>query len=665
MRYKNKVLIPFLKTCPVTGKVTGLRKPKGFYKILFFIAGILSLLWVLIRVIPKPGRVRYPCMKATIPIAYSFIAYLLSLAGSVVFFRRAVSTFRARQFRYGVFILLAAVLFAAWAMVKNNTTARADTAVISAFSDPLGPNSPIGEAKGIYPGRVVWVYNPSSTNENCDPDSYGDGYFLDKNCNQAVVSNMVSEALQLLTGTDSDGRAWDSIFIFFNKNHGKGAADYAAGEKIFIKINSVHAWTTDWDGNIPDNADYGNVDASPQVVYAMLDQLVNKAGVPQDMISVGDPYTMMFNHCYEKWSAGFPDVHYIVSSSWGMEGREEVTKDAMQTIHYSDEGTVMTTAITDDLVDCVSNADYLLNIPAFKGHRWGGVTFFAKNHFGNNSRGGADHLHPGLHRESYEGPIRGEYNMYRVMVDLMASKYLGGNTLIFLMDALWGTSYEHYPPTKFQTAPFNNDWSSSIIASLDPVAIESVCLDIMQKEFQVEDLDADPPREIYVQFSAVDDYLHQAASSDWWPAGITYDPDNTGSPIGSLGVHEHWNNTSDMEYTRNLETGSGIELVKSFHGEGSSILTRSVSDKIKLYPNPCKGLTYAYIELDEASRVWVEIYTSSGNRLLVKYMGRLNAGDHEIPLVTEGFNPGVYFCKLNVEVNSAINTTTRKLLVDK
>jgi hypothetical protein len=30
-------------------------------------------------------------------------------------------------------------------------------------------------------------------------------------------------------------------------------------------------------------------------------------------------------------------------------------------------------------------------------------------------------------------------------------------------------------------------------------------------------------------------------------AGITYDPDNTGSPIGSLGVHEHWNNTADME----------------------------------------------------------------------------------------------------------------------
>ncbi len=27
-------------------------------------------------------------------------------------------------------------------------------------------------------------------------------------------------------------------------------------------------------------------------------------------------------------------------------------------------------------------ADYLLNVPSMKGHRWGGVTMFAKNHFG-------------------------------------------------------------------------------------------------------------------------------------------------------------------------------------------------------------------------------------------------------------------------------------------
>jgi len=657
-----KIILPFFETCSKTGKIIGLRKPEGFYKILFFVIGLISVIWFLVRVIPKPSRARYPCMKATMPIAYSFIAYMLSLAGSVVFFRRAVSTFKARQFSFGIFIFLVAAFFGTWAMLNNNITARADMAATSVFSDTLGTNSPIGEAKGIFPGRVVWIHDPSSTRRDCVPDNYGDGYFLDKNCDQEVVNNMVSEALRLLTGTDADDLAWDSVFIYFNRNHGKGAVNYVGGEKIFIKINSVHAWSTDWNGNILNNSDYGNVDASPQVVHAMLDQLVNKAGIPQDNITVGDPYTKMFNHCYDKWSAEFPDVHYIVSSSGGMTGREVVTKDATQTIYYSDGGTVLGEE-TDELVDCVSKADYVLNIPAYKAHRWGGVTFFAKNHFGSNSRGGASHLHPGLHREDYDEPLRDEYNMYRVFVDLMGSKYLGGNTLVFLMDALWGTSEEHLPPAKFQTAPFNNDWSSSVIASFDPVAIESVCLDIMQKEFQVEDLTADPPRYTFVHWDAVDDYLHQAASSEWWPEGKIYDPDNTGSPMESLGAHEHWNNTDDMEYTHNLETGDGIELVKSFH-EPTSVRKNAVSYKIQLYPNPANGLTNIYFELDEASKVSVEVYTSSGNRLLIKYLGRLNAGVHEVPVDTDGFNPGVYFCKVYIDINSVINTTTKKLLVN-
>ncbi len=69
-----------------------------------------------------------------------------------------------------------------------------------------------------------------------------------------------------------------------------------------------------------------------------------------------------------------------------------------------------------------------------------------------------------------------------------------------------------------------------------------------------------PPRYTYVRVSAVDDYLHQAASSDWWPEGYTYDPEGDGSPIPSLGVHEHWNNATDRQYSRNLGSGEGIYL---------------------------------------------------------------------------------------------------------
>jgi hypothetical protein len=37
--------------------------------------------------------------------------------------------------------------------------------------------------------------------------------------------------------------------------------------------------------------------------------------------------------------------------------------------------------------------------------------------------------------------------------------------------------------------------------------------------------------------------------------------------LASLGVHEHWNNATDKQYTRNLGMGDGIELI--YRGPGS------------------------------------------------------------------------------------------------
>lgn len=46
---------------------------------LFPIAGALSLLWFLIRVLPKPIRATYPCQRAAFPMAAAFVVWLLAL----------------------------------------------------------------------------------------------------------------------------------------------------------------------------------------------------------------------------------------------------------------------------------------------------------------------------------------------------------------------------------------------------------------------------------------------------------------------------------------------------------------------------------------------------------------------------------------------------------
>src|SRR5665647_33069 len=161
-------------------------------------------------------------------------------------------------------------------------------------------------------------------------------------------------------------------------------------------------------------------------------------------------------------------------------------------------------------------------------------------------------------------PSNTGYHKYRVLVDLMGSKYLGQNTILYIVDGLYGGGgSELLGPVKYFMQPFNNDWSSSIFISQDQVALESVCYDFLRTEWN--GINKHDPRnnmpETNPNMYGVDDYLHQAADSANWPKDISYDPDNSGKPLPSLGIHEHWNNAQNKQYSRNLGLNKGIELV--------------------------------------------------------------------------------------------------------
>lgn len=595
-----KLFSRVIKYCPKTG-----RPVKALKKWIVPVFSILALFWVLIRVFPKPSRAAYPCMKVAIPLASSLIIYITGLLASVVIFRKAFRKITESRYALAALFLVLGLGFSlSTVLIKKNVSFAAPPP--TDYEDPLGPNVPIGEAKGIFPGRVVWMHNPDATNENCIPWEYGDGYFLDKNCDQVLVDEMLAKAMLDLTGAATEQQAWSDVFSYFNVNHGKGENGYTEGEKIFIKINAVHAWNTNEDLSILDDKDYGNVDTSPQVILAVLRQLINKAGVPEEAIYIGDPLTEVFKHLYEKLSADFPNVHYLSKGDHELRDKLMLTNGAE--LKYSDRGTVLD-AESDQFFDCTINADYILSLPAMKGHRGGGVTFFEKNHFGTHTRDGAAHLHQGIVKGTSE--LRPDYRMYRVFVDIMSYEHLGGKNLIYIGDFLWGTSMEHDPPVKFRSAPFNNDFSSSILVSLDPVAISSVALDIYQEEFQVWDESVYPPRYTYVRFAGVDDYLHQAASSEWWPEGFIYDPEGDGTPISSLGVHEHWNNPVNKQYTRDLGTGEGIEMnyINTSHTGISGTMIQEIN---MATPNPF-SISTSFRRPDQvAKNSTLEIYSIKG-----------------------------------------------------
>jgi hypothetical protein len=219
-------------------------------------------------------------------------------------------------------------------------------------------------------------------------------------------------------------------------------------------------------------------------------------------------------------------------------------------------------ATQDYLPVALAEATYVINAPILKSHAGAGITLTAKNHYGTLIRiptgalRGTSYnyfnLHYWLPGDTYRNDIAmTQMGHYRPLVDLMGAQGIGGKTVLYLVDAIFAGKDWNGAPSKWALSPFNNDWPSSIFLSMDPVAIDSVGFDFLSQQWADQAL----------VYEGVQDYLHEAAQADDPPSGTFYDPERDGTPMASLGVHEHWNNATDKQYTRNLGTGNGIELV--------------------------------------------------------------------------------------------------------
>ena len=523
-----------------------------------FVIGALALIWFMVRVIPKPQRASYPCMKVAYPLMSGLVIWILGITGISASVKLFFNNLRNKKY---LFALGAVVMFAGLSILFSIYHSDPLYANVDQKEPVHISNAPFGVPQGVIPGRVVWTWNPDATNENCTNDlTKNDGYFLAKNSNQEVIDKMVATSILHVIDTKSQKKAWDAIFRYFNKQKRKSDKGYVNTETIFIKINQCSANSNTNSDLTRRKGSLGITETSPQIIIAVLKQLVNVAGVPQNKIIVADPITHIYSDNYEILHKEFPDVNYgDRSKAASVYGRTFLAPETIPVLFYSDNGTVMSNP-SDCLYSDMQNADYMINIAALKAHNAAGVTFCAKNHFGSITRKDASHLHPGLVESTREDQrYRFEYGMYRVQVDLMGSKYLGRNTLLCIVDGLWGGPNAGDAPIKWMMTPFNNDWPNSIFVSQDQVALESVCFDFVRNEAKVG---LPEWNNLPNMAQGVDDYLHQAASKENWPKGITYDPDKSGTPIPSLGVHEHWNNPVDKNYLGNMGKSNGIELVK-------------------------------------------------------------------------------------------------------
>jgi hypothetical protein len=365
----------------------------------FPLAGLSALLWFLIRVVPKPARAAYPCQRVAMPVASGFVIWLVGLAGS------AAASARVRRLlkeSSAVLVCLGLVTITVIGVLSLGGPVK------SQARGPWGPHGPIGKAKGIHPGRVVWVYDPNAT------DWAGfhsrEHWWQSDHTDFEVVEKMLSQAVRGVAGCNDDAAAWDAIFRYFNNSRGRGDAGYRAGEKIAIKIN-LTACNATW-GNVSGityekNADIANtIDNSPQMILALLRQLVGTVGADQNDITLGDPTCMVPNFYWDMLQPEFPGVHYLDNYGGAGRTRAEFSKVPLYWSTPQARGTRQ-----DYLPTAFAEASYIINFAILKGHS-SGVTLCAKNHYGSLIRTPHGYLRPEFPRLPTAGAFPGYYDMH-------------------------------------------------------------------------------------------------------------------------------------------------------------------------------------------------------------------------------------------------------------
>lgn len=362
----------------------------------------------------------------------------------------------------------------------------------------VGRLQPVGEAKGIFPGRVAWAHSPGAATAPAGaPDWFADRYVSRDACRELVATTLSS-----LTGETDPEQAWEALFMAVNGN----TRGFLKGETVAIKIDN---------SNTTSHYNSPQINVTPQVVAAVVRSLV-QAGVPADAIAIVEPGAYITDGVYEAVRQEAPGAVFV--DRVGGDGRLKANFKGVRRSRFSSQEGGPARAVEQTLAE----ASYIINLAVLKGIGADGVKLCGRNWvsaFEPVRYGREDHLDRAFRPESGWSP----------MADLVTNSSLGGKCVLYLIDALMGSPTPGGKPShRWSGEPFGTDvWPCSLLGSIDPVAIDMVGIDLLETQFTLA--------------ANSDRYLRQGATN-------------------GLGVAEHWASPAQRLYSRNLGRPRGIEL---------------------------------------------------------------------------------------------------------
>lgn len=499
------------KHCPHTPKsATTREKLFLWFRDNTIILGVISLFWLLLKSGRKPTRIQYPCQKAAAAnVSIFLIPFLVRFLRKLYDFSR---TFSLQQLARVVFFFTISIGIVFSSIYFKSEYKQAN---LRKYYHKIKAQGPLGKKTvGLYgaasvfqtiphafgitsPHRVVSVHHSGATNWDfqCSygpcPAYYGDDTFVDQN----IVDQMFNRGLQSLTSTNSTNAAWQAIL-----------PAYQAGEIVAIKVNFNDSIMGGGISGYGDNDSY--VDALAQVVNSVITGLKNR-GFLENNIRVFDSsryipdrFRALIHYKNIRYYDGYGNGADVQKSTF-------VSSELSAPINFSKSGYPATThKISDVLVE----SDYLINIPIMKRHDGSGITLALKNHLGSiNGFTSGDHS---MHDYCYLNGSK-YTSISNPIVDINLNNNIKDKTVLVIGDALYGgRQSNNIPPQRWRS--FNNDSPNMLFFAVDPVAVDSVMFDYLEREGYV-----DPTSE---------DIMIVAANE-------------------GLGVHERWNNDTDREYS--------------------------------------------------------------------------------------------------------------------
>lgn len=276
---------------------------------------------------------------------------------------------------------------------------------------------------------------------------------------QVSIDRMVNRGIRMLKGGTLT-QAWKGIFSLSNPTT----------RKLAIKINCNNS--TD-----PTGGAGTIIDAVPEPVIAVIRGFYRSGGLPANVtiydLTSNDATRYIGSWFRSRVQAIFPTVKFAdqgTNKGGAFNPKTHVTWSS---------GYSSSPAVTR-IHDLVLNTDYIVNVPIVKRHIGANATLGFKNHFGSIERCG------NLHSYVYDDVPNAS-----VLADIMGSPVVSGDptvrsirqkTVLTVGDMLFGQPCKNYGLSPSPWSLFRGEWPNCLILSEDPVAADSVMIDLLEAE---------------------------------------------------------------------------------------------------------------------------------------------------------------------------------------